>query len=178
MVFLTLILAFQSRLVRYRRAHRWVRNSFLTFVVVWLGWIAQGQLSIINVTNYLVAPFRGFDLAFYLAEPIMVVIAVYTAISLLVLGRGVFCGWLCPFGALQELLGQVARALHLPQWNPSEGLQRRLWMVKYATAAFVLGLGFAGSGFASSATEIEPFKTAITAHFTRDRKSTRLNSSH
>jgi NosR/NirI family transcriptional regulator, nitrous oxide reductase regulator len=167
LVLLTLILAFQSRLVRHRRAHRWVRNGFLAFVVVWLGWIAQGQLSIINVANYLMAPVRGFDLGFYLAEPIMVVIAVYTAISLLLLGRGVFCGWLCPFGALQELLAQAARALQLPQWNPSEGLQRRLWMVKYAAAALVLGLGFADSSLATGATEIEPFKTAITAHFAR-----------
>ena len=64
-------------------------------------------------------------------------------------------------------LGQIARALRLPQWNPSEGLQRRLWLVKYVAAALVLGLGFADSALATGATEIEPFKTAITAHFDR-----------
>ena len=41
---LTLILAFQAQLTRFRGAHRWVRNGFLAFVVVWLGWIAGAQL--------------------------------------------------------------------------------------------------------------------------------------
>ena len=93
---LTLILAFQMKLAQSRRAHRIVRNSFLLFVVVWEGWIASGQLSILNVVNYMQAPFRHFEFGFYLAEPLIVMIAIYTAISLVLLGRGVFCGWLCP----------------------------------------------------------------------------------
>ena len=87
--------------------------------------------------------------------------------SLLILGRGVFCGWLCPFGALQELLAQSARALRLPQWNPSQKLQERLWLGKYVSAAVVLGLAFVSLDTAVTASEIEPFKTAITSHFTR-----------
>ena len=55
---LTLILAFQSVLSRSRIAHRWVRNAFLLFTLVWLGWIAGAQLSIINVINYAEAPFQ------------------------------------------------------------------------------------------------------------------------
>ena len=30
--------------------------------------------------------------------------------TLLLWGRGVYCGWLCPFGALQELVNQVGAA--------------------------------------------------------------------
>ena len=48
----------------------------------------------------------------------MVIIALYTLVSMVLIGRGVFCGWLCPFGALQELLGQLSRAIGVPQWNP------------------------------------------------------------
>jgi NosR/NirI family transcriptional regulator, nitrous oxide reductase regulator len=168
LIALTLILVFQARLTRHRRVHRWVRNGFLVFTLVWLGWIAGGQLSIVNVTNYLLAPFNNFGIGFYLAEPLIVIVAVYTVVSLLLLGRGVFCGWLCPFGALQELLGQISRVLRLPQWNPSEGLQRRMWAVKYVAAVAVLGLAFINTDMATSASEIEPFKTAITSHFVRN----------
>ena len=103
LVVLTLILGFQSALSRSRRAHRWVRNGFLLFTLVWLGWIASAQLSIVNPINYLKAPFAGFGADFYLAEPLVVMIAAYTAVSLLLLGRGVFCGWQCPFGALHQV---------------------------------------------------------------------------
>lgn len=167
LVVLTLILALQSRLTRSRRTHRWVRNGYLVFTLVWLGWIAGGQLSIIHVLNYLKAPFQSFDLGFYLAEPLIVMVTAYAAISLLLIGRGVFCGWLCPFGALQELLAQVARALRLPQWNPSDRLQKHLWMGKHASLAVVLALTFAVPSAGAAAEEVEPFKTVITSMFAR-----------
>ncbi len=167
LVVLTFILVFQQRLSQTRSLHRWVRNGFLGMTLVWLGWIAGGQLSILNVINYVQAPFRSLDVGFYLAEPLIAVIAGYTLLSLVLLGRGVFCGWLCPFGALQELLAQTARALKLPQWNPSEPLQKRLWPAKYASAVVVIGVSFHSFEAAYAAAEVEPFKTAITAGFVR-----------
>src|SRR6202012_4541721 len=97
----------------------------------------------------------------------MVMIVIYTAISLVLLGRGVFCGWLCPFGALQELLAQLSRFVGLPQWNPPESSQRYLWLGKYVSAALVLGFGAFSVGIGSRVAEVEPFNTAITSHFTR-----------
>jgi NosR/NirI family nitrous oxide reductase transcriptional regulator len=164
---LTLILTFQSKLVQSRRLHRIIRNSFLVFVVVWLGWTAGAQLSILHVLKYMLAPFHGADVGLYLAEPLIVIIGLYTIISLLLIGRGVFCGWLCPFGALQELLGQVSHFLRLPQWNPPESVQKYLWLGKYVSAALVLGLGIFSTELGSRISEVEPFDTAITSHFLR-----------
>ena len=164
---LTAILAFQARISRHRRLHRYLRDGFLLFTLVWIGWMASAQLSIVHVVNYLSAPFGDLGLAFYLAEPLIVILSIYTAISLVLLGRGVFCGWLCPFGALQELLARVARALRLPTWNPSEALQRRLWLGKYLSLAVILTLAAVAPGAGAVAQEVEPFKTAITAIFLR-----------
>ena len=164
---LTLIFIFQATLARFRLAHRLVRNGFLLIVLVWLGWTAGVQLSMVNIINYVKGPFSGVDIGFYLAEPLMVIIAVYTLVSVLLIGRGVFCGWLCPFGALQELLAQLSRALRLPQWNPSAALEKRLWMGKYIVAAAVLALVLTGIDPAGASLEIEPFKTAITSKFIR-----------
>ena len=164
---LTLIFIFQAKLARSRFAHRLVRTGFLLVVLVWLGWIAGVQLSIINVMNYVMAPFNHFEIGFYLAEPLMVIIAGYTLVSVVLIGRGVFCGWLCPFGALQELLGQFSRALRVPQWDPPVELEKRLWMGKYIAAAIVLTLVMTEIDPSGATLEIEPFKTVITAKFTR-----------
>jgi len=164
---LTLIFVFQARLVRSRIAHRLVRNGFLLIVVVWLGWTAGVQLSTVHVINYVTAPFHHLDIGFYLAEPLIVIIAGYTLISVVLIGRGVFCGWLCPFGALQELLGQLSRTLGVPQWNPPVALEKRLWMGKYIAAAVVLLLVTTQIDASGAVLEIEPFKTAITSKFTR-----------
>jgi NosR/NirI family transcriptional regulator, nitrous oxide reductase regulator len=164
---LTLIFIFQAQLSRVRLAHRLVRNGFLLVVLVWLGWTAGVQLSTVNVINYAMAPFSHFDIGFYLAEPLMVIVAAYTLISVVLIGRGVFCGWLCPFGALQELLAQVSRALRVPQWNPPAALERRLWWGKYIAAAVVLILVISQVDPSGASLEIEPFKTAITSKFTR-----------
>ena len=164
---LTLIFIFQATLARSRVAHRMVRTGFLIVVLVWLGWTAGVQLSIVNVANYLRAPFTHVEMGFYLAEPLMVITAGYTLLSVVLIGRGVFCGWLCPFGALQELLAHLSRALRVPQWNPPVALEKRLWMGKYIAAAAVLLLVVTQIDSTGAAQEIEPFKTAITARFTR-----------
>jgi NosR/NirI family transcriptional regulator, nitrous oxide reductase regulator len=164
---LTLIFIFQAQLSRFRLAHRLVRNGFLLVVLVWLGWTAGVQLSTVNVINYVMAPFSRFDIGFYLAEPLMLIVAAYTLVSLVLIGRGVFCGWLCPFGALQELLAQVSRALRVPQWNPPAALEQRLWWGKYIAAAVVLTLVITQVDPSGASLEIEPFKTAITSKFTR-----------
>jgi hypothetical protein len=164
---LTLIFIFQATLARYRVAHRLVRTGFLLVVLFWLGWTAGVQFSIVNVVNYLRAPFNHVEMGFYLTEPLMIIIAGYTLLSVVLIGRGVFCGWLCPFGALQELLGLVSRALRVPQWNPPVALEKRLWMGKYIAAAAVLALVMTQIDATGATLEIEPFKTAITARFTR-----------
>jgi polyferredoxin len=148
-------------------AHRLVRTGFLLVALVWLGWTAGVQLSIVNVVNYVRAPFIGADMGFYLTEPLMVIVAGYTLVSVVLIGRGVFCGWLCPFGALQDLLGQISRALRVPQWNPPVALERHLRMGKYITAAAVMGLVMTQIDPAGATSEIEPFRTAITTRFTR-----------
>jgi polyferredoxin len=85
----------------------------------------------------------------------------------LVWGRGTFCGWLCPFGALQELLARIAAPLRLPQLRIGDALDRRLRLVKYVVLFGFFAVAFGWPAQAEVAAEVEPFKTAITLAFRR-----------
>ena len=144
-----------------------VRTGYLLFTLFFIGWYAQGQLSIVNFTAAIQALLAGRSLAFFLYDPMTVLLWAYVAVSLVLWGRGTFCGWLCPFGALQDLIASLARMAKLPQWRLHTRTDARLKFVKYAVLAVVIAMPFFSAPWTDKAVEVEPFKTAITLVFVR-----------
>ncbi len=167
LVVLSVALIRQKQLTANATRFIWIRRTFLVYTVLFIGWYAQGQLSIVNITGMLQALLAHRNLAFFLYDPMTVVLWVYTVAALLVWGRGTFCGWLCPFGALQEFTGKVATALRVPQLRLHTRMDARLKWLKYVLLALILLSVFSVKGHTDALIEIEPFKTAITLNFVR-----------
>ncbi|WBU32332.1 4Fe-4S binding protein [Rhodopseudomonas palustris] len=168
LITLTLIFFFQNQLVRRPAVYVWVRRAYLTFILVWLGWYANAQLSVVNVLTFTNSLITGFSWDYFLSAPLIFVLWASVAVALLFWGRGPFCGWLCPFGALQELLNNVAKALKVPQFEVPWSLHERLWPIKYIVFLGLFGLSIYSTAAAEHFAEIEPFKTSIILKFARE----------
>jgi NosR/NirI family nitrous oxide reductase transcriptional regulator len=164
---LTAFFFFQMPLTRNESAVFWFRIGFLTFVLVWLGWIAKAQLSVVNVLAFMSALATDFSWDAFLIDPLVFILWFSVAASLVFWGRGAFCGWLCPFGALQELTNRLAKLARIPQLTIPWGLHERLWPLKYVIFLGLFGSSLYSLALAETLAEVEPFKTAIILGFDR-----------
>ncbi|MBL8429637.1 MAG: 4Fe-4S binding protein [Dechloromonas sp.] len=149
------------------RRLRIFRLGFLAFTLLYIGWYAQGQLSIVQVTGALKALKSGQGLASFLYDPISLLLIAFTLVSFVIWGRGTFCGWLCPFGALQEFVGLLGRKLHLPRLHIPLAVSKRLEWGRYVALAVLVAAALFMPREGESLNELEPFKTAITVGFDR-----------
>ena len=161
------VLLRQKGLVAQERRFGAFRLAFLGFTLLFVGWYAQAQLSIVTLIGLARAATQTHDLGFLLYDPPSLLIWGFALASLVVWGRGTFCGWLCPFGALQEFAALLARPLRIRQVTVPPRLDRALRPVKYVLLAAILVAAATASPLADQLAEAEPFKTAITLYFLR-----------
>ncbi|WP_255356716.1 4Fe-4S binding protein [Thioclava sp. SK-1] len=163
---LFLCLAQQSRLAALR-LFPYVRFGLLAIMTGFIGFWGQGQLSVVTPLAVVNAAIGGGSLSVLLYDPFSLLIWAATFVGFVLWGRGFFCGWLCPFGALQEFSHHIGRLLHLPQIRPPRSVARAmLWTGPIALVGLVLTTVFWPT-HTEMVVEVEPFKTAITMHFAR-----------
>ena len=71
-------------------------------------------------------------------QPSTMVVFGAVLLMTLVFSRG-FCGWVCPFGSLQEWLGLLGRRIFGRQYNPTGPWERRLRLLKYVLLGVIIG---------------------------------------
>jgi len=134
--------------VAKRTAPRWVA---LAGTMVLLGF-SGGFLSVSHLTSLIkVGP------SVFLTDLPLLLLVVFTLVTTLLWGR-VFCGFLCPFGALQDVLDRVVPK-RFRRELPQAVHDRALW-IKYGILALILGAALAGMQ-TSIFQYFEPFGTVF-----------------
>lgn len=162
------ILFFQDWLVVHPTLFQRVRVGYLVFTLVFLGFYCKAQLSVINLLAFMRMLFGEFTWETLLIDPIIFLLWGFVAVSIILWGRGVFCGWLCPFGAAQELIHKVAERFDLPTWEFPAMVHERLWAIKYFLLIALVGLSLESMSYAALLAEVEPFKTVFVMSFNRE----------
>ena len=167
LIFLVWLFIKQETLAKNANATHKIRFISLTFVIVFIGFYAQGQLSVVNIYTLFLSLWQGFNINVFLLDPIIFILWVFVFISLFLWGRGLFCGWLCPFGALQEFAALVAKKLKIKQIKIKPQQHKAAQKIKYVVLIILVGSSFYSLTLAEQLAEIEPFKTSITLNFVR-----------
>jgi ferredoxin/Na+-translocating ferredoxin:NAD+ oxidoreductase RnfG subunit len=132
-----------------RESLRWMA---LAATVLVLGYVDGSFLSVSHITSGI---WSGVGV--YLRDLPLLLIVGFTVVSTLVWGR-VFCGFLCPFGALQDLIDRaVPKRFQRPLPQPLH--DRAVW-IKYGVLAVILLPALAGS-HQSLYQYFEPFGTVF-----------------
>jgi NosR/NirI family nitrous oxide reductase transcriptional regulator len=170
-----LILAFtafmysqRDKLVRRsnRKSKPWIsRPRHLLWIasVVFLGFYLKAQPSITQVMTWFHSLLNQWHWELFLSDPFIFLFWWFIIITVLVWGRGVFCGWLCPFGSLQQLAHSAGKHLGLKKYQRllPKPLHDKLKWIKYGVFFLLLGVSLYSMEMAEQLAEIEPFKTTF-----------------
>lgn len=168
LVMLLGVLFFQDWLVKHTLLFHRFRVGYLLFTVFFIGFFCSGQLSVLNLLAFFRSLTGGFSWDTLLIEPVIFLLWAFVAVSILLWGRGVYCGWLCPFGAAQDLVSKLATRLGFEGYRLPQMVHERLWAIKYLLLIALVGLSLDSMVYAARLAEVEPFKTTFVMKFMRE----------
>ena len=164
----TVVYALRDKLTR-RATHKnkWPVNafkySFWVIFVVWVGFGLMAQPSITQVLTWLHSILFKWEWTLFLSDPFIFLFWIFIFVTIFVFGRGLFCGWTCPFGSIQEIIHKLAAAIGLGrfQFQLPQVWHDRLKWVKYAVFFGLVAVSLLSMGLAEKLAEVEPFKTTF-----------------
>ena len=152
---------------RSTRKNKWPVNAFkYSAWIISIGFVGFGLLaqpSITQVLTWFHSLLFKWEWELFLTDPFIFLFWIFIIVTVFVWGRGLFCGWLCPFGSLSELLYKVGGAIGLKRFQfalPMKWHNRLKWM-KYAVFFGLLAVSMFSMGLAEKLAEVEPFKTTF-----------------
>jgi NosR/NirI family transcriptional regulator, nitrous oxide reductase regulator len=168
LIFTSVIYASRDWLVRQsnRKDKRWVsipKYAIWIASICFIGFGMMAQPSITQVLTWFHSMLFQWKWELFLSDPFIFIFWIFIVVTVFVWGRGLFCGWMCPFGSLTEMLYKIAGKVGLKrfQFMPNGALHERLKWLKYGIFWGLLLVSFFSMGLAEKLAEVEPFKTTF-----------------
>jgi NosR/NirI family nitrous oxide reductase transcriptional regulator len=163
LILIILVMLFKDRLSKKKSMMEIIRYGILGISFLYVGLILKAQPTTTNIIIFINAS-KGlqFPLQLYLMEPFIFLSFIFIVLTLILWGRGVFCGWLCPYGAMTELLYKGRRWLFPKiRWSLPERIHYKLIYLKYLIFLGLVGVSFYSFILSEYLVEVEPFRTFV-----------------
>ncbi|MFC4311883.1 4Fe-4S binding protein [Steroidobacter flavus] len=149
-----------------RKDKRWVswpKYALWAVSIGFIGFHLMAQPSITQVLTWFHAILFQWEWSLFLSDPFIFLFWCFIIVTVFFWGRGMFCGWLCPYGALSEIAFRLAGALGLKRFQRKlpQKLHDKLKWTKYLVFAGLVAVSFYSMGMAEKLAEVEPFKTTF-----------------
>lgn len=139
------------------------KYAFWVLSVFFFGWHLLAQPSITQVLTWFHSLLTEWRWELFLTDPFIFLFWIFIIVTVFVWGRGLFCGWACPFGSLSELLFKVGQWVGLKRFQFQLPMRwhLRLKHLKYAIFLVLLAVSAFSMPLAEKLAEVEPFKTTF-----------------
>ncbi len=163
------VYALRDKLVR-RSTMKDTRWKDIPRYVMWIssiGFVGFYLLAVPSITQVLTwfhSILFDWRWELFLSDPFIFLFWIFIIVTVFFWGRGMFCGWMCPYGSLAELAYHIAGKVGLKRFQrhllPRSWHDRLKW-IKYGVFTVLLAVSFYSMGIAEKLAEVEPFKTTF-----------------
>ena len=102
---------------RVKRLH--IASLFVGFGLV--GVYLRAPASVTQIFTMEDSALGEWRWSLFLSDPLVFILWLFITLVSLVWGRGVFCGWVCPYGSFNRICYSIGRRLGLPLFRPPPG---------------------------------------------------------
>jgi len=142
---------------RLKRLHLAVMAVSFLGLGVWMG----AQPSVTQVLTAIGSALGEWRWELFLSEPLIFISWIFIMGVSLVWGRGVFCGWVCPYGAMTELLQKAAEKVGIQPRELPEAVHHKLRYLRYGVLLALIAAFLYDSLLGEKLAEVEPFKSTF-----------------
>lgn len=137
----------------------------MTVAFLYLGVYMGAQPSVTQALTFLESVRGEWRMGLFLSEPLIFTLWIFITGVSLFWGRGVFCGWVCPYGAMSELAFKVSKAFGFEGYELPEAVHSRLRHLRYVVGGLLIAVFLWSTTLGEKLAEVEPFKSTFLVPF-------------